>query len=505
VRDTAQARSVKILWRKGLAKVLIVDDHAPSRYLVNWCLTTYGHEVLEAADGVEALAIARADRPDLVITDALMPGMDGFSLCRAWMADGDLVHVPFLFYSASYPSRDDRNFGLSIGASGYLTKPMPPEELIAAIESVLDKTSQPPAKPTIRGDDFDKTHHLLVKKKLETKVAELNELAKAHKTQREEYERLFRANPQPMWIYDSETMKFLEVNDAAIARYGYAREEWLSMRITDIRPPDEIDRLHAVIAARQGKAFSNPDVWTHIKKDGTQIKVEISAHSLDFHGHAARVVMALDVTERILSQEREKNHLQRIEDAMRGTIMVVTRMVELRDPYTAGHERRTAQLCAAIGAELGMDADALDGLSMAAMVHDIGKISIPTDILTKPGKLSPIERLYIEQHAEAGYELLRGLSFPWPIAEIVRQHHERMDGSGYPQGLSGGDILPEARILAVADTIEAMASHRPYRPAFPIDQALAEIEMKAGVIYDKSVAEACLRLFRDRGYTLPVD
>jgi len=488
-----------------LAKVLIVDDHAPSRHLVNWCLSSYGYEVLEAADGVEALAVARTDRPDLVISDALMPRMDGFSLCRAWMADSDLVHVPFLFYSASYPSDDDRDFGLSIGASGYLTKPMPPEELISAIESVLKKTNQAFATPTIRGDDFDKTHHRLVNKKLETKVAELNKLANAYKTQRQEYERLFRANPQPMWIYDSETMKFLEVNDAAVARYGYAREEWFAMRITDIRPPDEIDRLHEVIADRQGRTFSNPDVWTHIKKDGTQIKVEISAHSLDFDGHAARVVMALDVTEKILIQEREKIQLQRIEDAMRGTIMVVTRMVELRDPYTAGHERRTAQLCTAIGAELGMDPDALDGLTMAAMVHDIGKISIPTDILSKPGKLSPIERLYIEQHAEAGYELLREVSFPWPIASIVRQHHERMDGSGYPQGLSGDEILPEARILAVADTIEAMASHRPYRPAFPVDQALAEIEMKAGVVYDTSVVEACLRLFRERGYTLPVD
>lgn len=488
-----------------MARVLIVDDHAPSRYLVRWCLDSAGHEVLEAADGIEALAVARAESPDLVISDALMPRMDGFSLCRAWMADRDLAHVPFLFYSASYPSDSDREFGLGIGARGYLTKPMPPEDLLAAIERALGDADKTSSKPAIRGNDFDKTHHDIVNTKLEAKVVELNTLNQAYKAQRQEYERLFRANPQPMWIYDSRTLKFLEANDAAVARYGYSRNEWLAMTIEDIRPPEECERLRASVTGDQATSFSDTDVWTHVKKDGSRIQVEISAHSLDFDGRPARVVMALDVTERVLAQEREKTHLQRIEDAMRGTITVVTRMVELRDPYTAGHERRTAQLCAAIGAELGMGPDQLDGLTMAAMVHDIGKISIPTDILSKPGKLLPIERKYIEQHAEAGYELLKGLSFPWPLAAIVWQHHERMDGSGYPQGLSGDEILPEARVLAVADTIEAMASHRPYRPAFPVEQALAEIETHAGSRYDASVASACVRLFRERGYTLPVD
>ncbi|NHA15599.1 HD domain-containing phosphohydrolase [Thioalkalivibrio sp. XN279] len=488
-----------------MARILVVDDHAPSRSLVSWCLQSCGHETVEAGDGVEALAVARADCPDLVISDALMPRMDGFSLCRAWMADSALAQVPFLFYSASYPSESDRQFGLSIGASGYLKKPMPIDELVAVVESALQEHAEKSSQPALNGKAFDQTHYALVTRKLEAKIAELNAMNAAYKTQRQEYERLFSANPQPMWIYDSQTLKFLAANDAAVALYGYTREEWLAMTIKDIRHPAECDCLDAALARERGKPFSDADVWTHIRKDGSSLQVEVSAHSIDFNGRPARVVMAMDVTERLLAQEREKAHLHRIEDAMRGTIKVVNRMVELRDPYTAGHERRTAVLCDAIGTELGMSSDQLDGLTMAALVHDIGKIAIPTDILTKPGKLSEIERLYIQQHAEAGYELLKGLSFPWPIAEIVWQHHERMDGSGYPRGLSGEDILLEARILAVADTLEAMASHRPYRPAFPMEQALSQIEKKSGVLYDTDIAAACLRLFRERGYVLPGD
>lgn len=486
-----------------MATILIVDDHGPSRSFVSWCLQALGYQTLEAQDGVEALAVARVDRPDLVLSDALMPRMDGFSLCRAWMADPQLATVPFLFYSGSYPSEADRAFGLSIGASGYLTKPMSPEDLAAAIDRTLQDHTRHASGRSLNGVDFDATHSHLVTRKLEAKIVELNAVSEAYKNQREEYERLFRSNPQPMWICDPDTLRCLAVNDAAVSVYGYSRDEWLTMRTPElsgaVAPESSDDRLETDRAV----PLHGNEVATHTKKDGSKILVEISAHALDFGGRPARVVMALDVTERIRAHEREQVHLQRIEEAMCGTITVVTRMVEVRDPYTAGHERRTAELCRAIGLELNLGSDQIDGLVMAAMVHDIGKIAIPSDILTKPGKLSQIERMYIEQHAEAGYDLLKGVPFPWPIAEIVYQHHERMDGSGYPRGLEGAAILLQARILAVADTLEAMASHRPYRPAFSIEAALKEIETKAGITYDEPVAKACLRLFRNKGYALP--
>lgn len=486
-----------------MATILIVDDNLTGRSLLSWSLQAHGYNTLEAGDGIEALSLARKDRPDLVISDALMPRMDGFSLCRQWMADRDLARIPFIFYSASYPSDIDREFGLSIGARGYFTKPMPIDQLIAEAEAQLVEDAGENRLAVESEDEIENAHREIVTRKLEAKIAELKDLNTAYKRQSEEYARLFRANPQPMWIYDPSTLRFLAVNDAAVAVYGYSHGEWMEMTIHDIRPGEDKDRLHAQLTTEADIAFSDADVWTHVKKDGSAIQVEVSAHSLEYEGRPARVVTALDVTERVKTQAREQAHLKSIEEAMQGTIAVVTRMVELRDPYTAGHQRRTAALCAAIGRELGLPAGQVDGLTMAALIHDIGKISIPTDLLTKPGRISALELSYIQQHAELGYELLQKVPFPWPIANIVRQHHERMDGSGYPQGLQGDEILLEARILAVADTIEAMASHRPYRPACPIDQALEQVESNAGSLFDSAVAAACLRLFREQGYTLP--
>ena len=181
----------------------------------------------------------------------------------------------------------------------------------------------------------------------------------------------------------------------------------------------------------------------------------------------------------------------------------VAAVVEMRDPYTAGHERRVAVLACAIGRTLGMAPDTLYGLNLAAMVHDLGKVQVPAEILNMPRKLTPVEMSLIRQHAQAGYEVLKEVDFPWPIAEIVRQHHERLDGSGYPQGLGADQILPEARVLMVADIVESMMSHRPYRPSLGLDAALAEIQRESGRTLDPAAVDACVRLFREQGFTLP--
>jgi response regulator RpfG family c-di-GMP phosphodiesterase len=189
--------------------------------------------------------------------------------------------------------------------------------------------------------------------------------------------------------------------------------------------------------------------------------------------------------------------------AFMSTVEVATTLSEMRDPYTAGHERRVAKIAAAIGAEIGLDERQQEGLRVAGQLHDIGKINIPSEILSKPGKLTAIEYQLIKGHAQAGYDVLKGVEFPWPLAQVALQHHERIDGSGYPQGLKGEAILFEARIMSVADVVEAMSSHRPYRPGLGIDKALAEIERGRGTAYDSQAADACLRLFREKGYQLP--
>jgi PAS domain S-box-containing protein/putative nucleotidyltransferase with HDIG domain len=184
------------------------------------------------------------------------------------------------------------------------------------------------------------------------------------------------------------------------------------------------------------------------------------------------------------------------------TVLAIAATAEMRDPYTAGHERRVADLAAAIAREMGLAERAIEGLRFGAMIHDLGKMKIPAEILVKPTRLSPIEYELIKGHALAGFDILKDISFPWPVAQMVRQHHERLDGSGYPDGLKDGAILLEARILAVADTVEAMSSHRPYRPGLGIEKALEEIARGRDVLYDARAVDACTRLFREKAYTL---
>lgn len=190
-------------------------------------------------------------------------------------------------------------------------------------------------------------------------------------------------------------------------------------------------------------------------------------------------------------------------DILEQTIQAIALTLEKRDPYTAGHQWRTAQIAVEIARELGMEAHCIEGLRLGAMVHDIGKVYVPVEILNRPGRLTQIEFSLIKTHPQVGYEIVQHIRFPWPVVEMILQHHERMNGSGYPNGLRGEEIVFEARVLAVADVLEAMASHRPYRPAVGLDKALDEIRQGAGIVYDPEVATACLRLFEEKGYRLP--
>lgn len=194
--------------------------------------------------------------------------------------------------------------------------------------------------------------------------------------------------------------------------------------------------------------------------------------------------------------------LDKLRKSFGGAIQAMSLAIEARDPYTSGHQRRTADLARAIAGEMGLPRDIIDGIHMAGMIHDIGKLSVPAEILSKPGKVTAYEYALIKMHPETGYAIIKEIEFPWPIADIIHQHHERMDGSGYPTGLSGDRILVEARIMAVADVVEATASHRPYRPARGIDVALAEISDKSGILYASDAVDACLRVFQRGNFQL---
>jgi len=187
--------------------------------------------------------------------------------------------------------------------------------------------------------------------------------------------------------------------------------------------------------------------------------------------------------------------------AMQGIIRAISLTVESRDPYTSGHQHRVGTLSAAIAEEMGLPKDRIEGIRLAGMIHDLGKISVPAEILSKPTRLNDMEFGLIKTHPQVGYDILKRIDFPWPVAEITYQHHERLDGTGYPRRLKGEEILLEAKIMAVADVVEAMASHRPYRPSLGLDKALEEISDNAGKLYDPEVAQACRRVFRERGFS----
>jgi putative nucleotidyltransferase with HDIG domain len=212
-----------------------------------------------------------------------------------------------------------------------------------------------------------------------------------------------------------------------------------------------------------------------------------------------------ELSGRVIETRRAEDQLQstleRLEKALEGTVRAMSLTIEMRDLYTAGHQRRVSSLAVAIAEELHLPQEKIEGLRLAGVIHDIGKIAMPAEILTKPTRLTKTEFQLMKDHPRIGYDILKNIQFPWPVAHIILQHHERMDGSGYPDGLLGDAILMEARILAVADVVEALSSHRPYRPALGMEKALEEIRRGRGVRYDMRVVDACMKLFKDHRYS----
>lgn len=239
--------------------------------------------------------------------------------------------------------------------------------------------------------------------------------------------------------------------------------------------------------------------------DGSSVTIEVTVAQTTLDNAPTRIVALHDVTSRRQMESQRQQHALQLQQTLIQTIEAMALTVEKRDPYTAGHEARVAELAVAIGQEMQLPQTQLEGIRLGAMIHDLGKIYIPAEILNRPGKLSAMEKGLIKTHPEVGYDIVRNIDFIWPVKEMVLQHHERMDGSGYPSGLKGEQIVIEARIIAVADVVEAMSSHRPYRPALGIVHALDEIRSGSGTHYDPAVVNACLYLFERSEFTFRFD
>jgi PAS domain S-box-containing protein len=617
-----------------MKKVLIVDDNSTNLYMLKSILEEERLDVIAAENGKEALERALADPPDLIVSDILMPVMDGYTLCRQCKSDEHLKQIPFIFYTATYTEPKDEMFALSLGADRFILKPQEPEILLNLLKEYIEggnPVKLAPPKPLGDEMEFFRGHNEILFRKLEKKMLDLEianqqlkesekkyrdlfdflpipvyemdfeaniisanrsvyetfrgseeDLKKGFKawqllspeaidkssknierllkgeqlggteytlkrldgsvfpgivissviyshgkpvglrgaivdiTQRKQQEEeLLRTNtlldliieniPDMIFLKDAGDLRFVRFNRAGEALLGHSRSDLLGKNDYDLFPKEQADffteKDREVLRGKELMDIPEEPIQTGNRGERTLHTKKVPI--LDANGEPEYLLgISEDITERKQMETERQQNYERLRKTLEATVHAIAVTVETRDPYTAGHQRRVADLSKTIASEMGLATDQIDGIYMASKIHDIGKISVPAEILSKPTKLTHTEFSLIKVHAQSGYEILKDIEFPWPIARMVLEHHERMDGSGYPRNLKGEEILIEARILAVADVVEAMASYRPYRPGLGIDVALAEIEKNRGIFYDDAVADACLRLFREKGFKL---
>lgn len=332
-------------------------------------------------------------------------------------------------------------------------------------------------------------------------IAERQRATQIARASKEKYKLLVENSNEAILVCQENIIKF--VNPKAVRITGYTEKELTSRPFIGFVHPDDREMvMHNHMERLNGREVPPLYNFRVVCKDGSIRWVEANAVVVDWDNEQATLSFLNDVTDRMQAEDRIKNSYEKLQSTVQGMIRVMTSIVELRDPYTAGHQVRVMNLACEIAKEMGLSEDQISGLRAAGLVHDIGKIAIPSEILSKPGALNKVELMMMKSHPTIGYEILKQIEFAWPVADIVVQHHERMNGSGYPSGLSGKDMLIEARILAVSDVVESMASHRPYRAALGIDAALEEITRNKGKLYDAGVVKACVTLFKDKGFEL---
>jgi PAS domain S-box-containing protein len=324
-------------------------------------------------------------------------------------------------------------------------------------------------------------------------ITERKQAEKALEESEEKYRTVFENTGTAILIIEEDTIISM-VNTQFEKLSGYSKGEIENkMKWTNFVIPEDLERMKKYHIARRkaGKKAPTEYEFSFIYKKGVIKNIFLKVGIIP--GTKKSIASLMDITERKQAEEKLKK-------TMDATIETISRIIEVKDPYTAGHQQKVSQLTTAIAKELNLSPDRIEGIRIASLIHDIGKISVPTEILSKTTTLSDIEFSLIKGHSQAGSDILKAIDFSYPVAQIVLQHHERLDGSGYPDNLKGDEILLEARILGVADVVEAMSSHRPYRPSLGIDAALEEISKNRGILYDTEVADACLKLFKEKGF-----
>jgi len=458
----------KKLTPSNKTKILVVEDESIVARDIRNMLIGLGYEVVGVTpSATESVKLAQTKKPHLVLMDIMLQGKTN------GVGAADQIYSQYnipIVYLTAYADETTLQKAKKAEPFGYLLKPFEERELQTTIEIALYKF-----KMEMKLKDRERWLSTILKSVGDAVIA-ANE--KGHITFMNPLAENLTGWKNPENIPKPLNEIFRAVRKNTKKEISIPLEKIL--RGEKYRFPRE-----AILLSRKGDKIPIFQSATPIKNEDKSITGVVLSFS--------------DITRLKKAEEELKNSLTRLKNVMEGTVEAMAYTIETRDPYTAGHQRRVAKLASAIAQMMDLPDDQIEGIHMAGTLHDIGKIHVPAEILNKPGKISDAEYNIIKTHSQVGFDILKSIDFPWPIAEIVLQHHERLDGSGYPQGIRKNEILQEAKILAVADTVEALATHRPYRPAFTRETALNEIKTYRGILYDKHIVDVCLKIF-DTGF-----
>lgn len=455
------------------ASILVVEDERIVARDIKRIIEGFGYIVPAiVSTGEKAVQEAENLHPDLVLMDIVLEGeMTGIDAAEEIR---NRFSIPVIYLTA-YSDKDTVKSAKETMPYGYLLKPVNEDELRTTVETALYR----------------------------------HEMERTLVESERRYRLLAENVAEVIWTMDM-NMRFTYISPSITTLSGHMPDESIEFGIDKFLTPDSLNIFCEVFKEEMSIEASGSDGPSRtrtlemelVRKDGSIIWIECRISFLRApDGRAVGILgTTYDITNRKRAKEKLEQSYMRLQETLEGTINTLASTVEIRDPYTAGHQVRVTQLANAIALELDLSEEQIRGIHMASLIHDVGKINVPAEILSKPGKLTKHEFNLLKSHSQTGYDILKNVDFPWPIAKIVLQHHERMDGSGYPQGLKGEEILLAARIIGVADVVEAMVSHRPYRPALGIEEALKEISLHRGVLYDSQLADACLKLFAEKGF-----
>ncbi|NOQ76600.1 MAG: response regulator [Methylococcaceae bacterium] len=474
-------------------KILVVDDQIDARLIQRRILEAKQYEVIEAENGQQALTILETEQPDLIISDIMMPVMDGFEFCKNVKINPELEYIPFIFYSAHFIEKKDIQLGKSLNAALFLIKPLPAKQFITAIEQVLSESTNK-IQHGLTNQTFETVHKERLLEALQDKTTKVEQSEHRFKHIIEAVPAVIYETSLPdlnICFFDSKIQQFIGID---YHQFNQKKLNWYE----NIYPEDRkaVKKQILTTAQEQESTFQIEYRMFYAEKKILVWLEDNGTIEYDDTGKAIRIFGAL------ININERKEAENKLTDAFQATIKAVSLALEKRDPYTAGHQHNCARIASAIAKQMGLKNDMIEGIYQASAIHDIGKIYLPSEILNKPSQLSKAEFGLIKTHSQVGYDIIKDVNFPWPIAKIVLQHHERLDGSGYPNGLTENDICLEAKILAVADVVDAMSADRPYRKGLGLDVALTELEMNAGKSYDAEVVTACLLLFRENNFSI---